>query len=148
MIQISELESMSGSELNDVVYDADDIISDISSISFQSENEDPGFYVPFTREEMIQCAWKFADSVDEDGNPIDQIYASQQAFQWWRDAAELAGASYEEILFAQDQTARAVELFASGQLGNVCDRSPIFWATYFKVWDAVDVLEDEVEIVN
>jgi hypothetical protein len=142
MIQMSELESM-GSELNVNNYEADDM----SSISFQSEI-DPGFYVPFSLEEMIQCAWKFADSVDEDGNPIDQIHASQQAFQWWRDAAELAGAPYEEILFAQDQTARAIELFASGQLGNVYDRTPIFWATYFKVWDAVDVLEDEVEIVN
>jgi hypothetical protein len=142
MIQMSELESM-GSELNVNNYEADDM----SSISFQSEI-DPGLYVPFSLEEMIQCAWKFADSVDEDGNPIDQIHASQQAFQWWRDAAELAGAPYEEILFAQDQTARAIELFASGQLGNVYDRTPIFWATYFKVWDAVDVLEDEVEIVN
>lgn len=144
MIQMSDFESMSGSELNDVYnYNQEaDEISDISSI------EDPGHYVPFSREEMIHCAWKFADSVDEDGNPIDQIYAAQQAFQWWRDAAELAGAPYEEILFAQDQTARAIELFVTGQLGNVYDRSPIFWAIYFRVWDAVDVLEDDVEIVN
>ena len=93
-------------------------IDEVDSSSSSSDiDEVPGIYVPFTREQMIETAWKFYNERDENGNVIDTLYAAQHAFSWWRDAAELANAPYEEILFAQDQGALAEQIFSNNLLG-------------------------------
>ena len=121
-------------------------ISSESSMSSICSDEVPGTYVPFTREEMIECAWKFSYARDENGDVFDKVYAAQHAFSWWRDAAELAGAPYEDILFAQDQIAFAEQIFVNNLLEvQIHERTPIFWAKYFQVWDALDILESESE---
>jgi len=125
----------------------EEVPSSASSISSSSDiDEVPGDYVPFTREQMIDCAWKFYNQRDENGNVIDTLYAAQHAFSWWRDAAELANAPYDEILFAQDQAALAEQIFVNNLLGvKIYEKTPIFWANYFEVWDALDILESENE---
>lgn len=142
-----EIMNVNANDANTVWSEEDRYISDTSAPSPISiaDVEDPGLYVPFTIEQMIECAWKFSYQYDENGLLIDQVYAAQTAFSWWRDAAELAGAPYEEILFAQDQASFAEQAFTSGSMNmNIYDKTPIFWAKYFQVWDAVDVLENDV----